>query len=76
MTWLTMLLAAAKSSGETPPGALSFVEIALIIFFVVFLFVVVWVLMKRRGYFDKAAQIPLHDDPHAPLTPREDRKES
>lgn len=72
-----MMTLLASAAGDAPkPGALTFVEIALIIFLVVFMLVVVWVLMKKRGAFDRAAQIPLNDDPHAPLTPRDDRKDA
>jgi len=50
-------------------GALSWIEIALVIFFVVFLAIVIWVILARPGRFRKAARIPLEDD--RVVTPRE-----
>ncbi|MCA9297343.1 MAG: cbb3-type cytochrome c oxidase subunit 3 [Phycisphaerales bacterium] len=46
-------------------ATLAFVEIALIIFFTVFIGVLLWVVLRRRGAFDHVARIPLDDDPPA-----------
>ena len=43
------------------------IEIALLIFMVVFLAIVAWVVLARPGRFRKAANIPLEDDV---VTPR------
>ena len=40
----------------------SWIEIALVIFLVVFLAILGWVLFARPGAFDEAARIPLNDD--------------
>jgi len=49
----------------TPPlllaSSLTFIEIALIIFVVVFLLIVVATLLGRSDRFDRAARIPLDD---------------
>ena len=60
-----MLATQPESSG----GALPWIEIALVIFFVVFLAIVIWVIIARPGRFRKAARIPLEDD--RVVTPRE-----
>ena len=52
-----------------PSGAgLTFIEIALVIFFVVFLGIVTWLLLVGRGHFRREKQIPLRDDEI--MTPR------
>jgi cbb3-type cytochrome oxidase subunit 3 len=38
-------------------------EVAMILFIVIFLAIVVWVLLARPGAFNRAARIPLDDDP-------------
>jgi cbb3-type cytochrome oxidase subunit 3 len=50
-----------------------FVEIALVIFMVVFLGIVAWVLLSRPGKYRKAARIPLED---SVVTPREDGQDA
>ncbi len=46
------------------------IEVAMMIFFVVFLGIVFYVLLARPGAFKKAAQIPLDDQ--AVMTPRQE----
>jgi cbb3-type cytochrome oxidase subunit 3 len=45
--------------------ALTWIELALILFFLVFVVIVVRVVIGRRGKYDEYAQIPL-DDEEAP----------
>jgi cbb3-type cytochrome oxidase subunit 3 len=40
---------------------MTWIEIALVIFFCVFMLIVVGVVLRRRGHFDEAARIPLDD---------------
>lgn len=48
--------------------AVTWVEVALIVCFGMFLAVIVWVLIASRGRYDAAARIPLRDD--RPVQPR------
>jgi cbb3-type cytochrome oxidase subunit 3 len=41
------------------------VEVALVLFFVVFVAIVVYVFLRRRSHWDKISRIPLNDDPAA-----------
>lgn len=43
------------------PDALTGIEIALLIFVAVFICVTIGALVRRRGHFDHAANIPLDD---------------
>ena len=55
-------------AAEPASGAMTFVEIALIIFVVVFLVIVVGVLLGRPAKYEAASRIPLDDDV---VTPRD-----
>lgn len=48
-------------------ASLTWIEIALLMFFTIFIGIVVWLAAARRGKFDEAARIPLDDDV---VTPR------
>lgn len=54
------------------PGETLFTEIALLIFIIVFIGIVVWVLVTRKETFDRAAEIPLRDEPVEPRDPDAD----
>ena len=43
-------------------GSLSWIELALVMFFAIFVIIVIGVVIRRRGHFDAAAHIPLDDD--------------
>jgi len=49
-------------STDAQPVSMAWFEIALVIFFVVFLAIVIWVIFARRGRFRDAARIPLEED--------------
>jgi cbb3-type cytochrome oxidase subunit 3 len=53
--------------GTSALAGLTLIEVALIIFVVVFVGIVIWLVLARRGRFDDAARIPLDDDV---VTPR------
>ena len=44
------------------PASPIWLEVAMILFIVVFLAIVIWVLLARPGAFKRAARIPLDDD--------------
>jgi cbb3-type cytochrome oxidase subunit 3 len=55
-------------------GLAGYAEIALILFFLVFLAVVVRLyLPSRRHELDEASRLPLEDEPHHPAPRREER---
>jgi cbb3-type cytochrome oxidase subunit 3 len=64
-----MLLGAATPTDAPPGGAITLIEIALVVFVVVFLAIVLRVVLARRGRYDAASRIPLHED--RVLTPRD-----
>ncbi|MFW5683043.1 MAG: hypothetical protein ACOC1G_08575 [Phycisphaeraceae bacterium] len=67
---LTLVLAAAgdgADAAEASGGGLGFIEAGLLIFFVVFVVIVAWTLMGRKGRFDREAHIPLSDEPVTPI---------
>ena len=55
-------------AAEPATGAMTYIEIALIIFVVVFLVIVVGVLLGRPSKYEEASRIPLDDDV---VTPRD-----
>lgn len=67
---MSLLLAAAPAEAADG-GGLEFIEIALIIFFLVFVGITTWVLMVRKGGFNAQARIPLSDEPVTPRDPAE-----
>ena len=64
------MLATEPAGAPGVIGPLSWIELALIIFFVVFVAIVVRVMLARRGTYDQASRIPL-DENHV-VTPRGD----
>lgn len=63
-----MIVLAATQEATTNSEPIAWIQVALIIFFAVFVFVVAGVLVRKKGYFDRAARIPLDDK--EPQTPR------
>lgn len=53
---------------STPASTTTFVEVAMIVFFAVFLLITCWVIFSRSSYFSRASRIPLDD--HDVVTPR------
>jgi hypothetical protein len=49
-------------------------EVAMIMFIVIFLGIVAWACLAKSSYFKRAARIPLHDDEI--VTPRDDDTDS
>jgi cbb3-type cytochrome oxidase subunit 3 len=56
----------APASGVSP----LWLEIAMIMFIVIFLGIVAWACLAKSSYFRRAARIPLHDD--EVVMPRDD----
>ena len=67
MTSFFLLL--ASGSDAAGAGGIGLVEIALVIFFAVFVAVTAWVLLVRKGGFNDQARIPLQDEPVNPRDP-------
>jgi cbb3-type cytochrome oxidase subunit 3 len=66
---LTLLLATAGDAAPAaePAADLGLVKAGLVIFVLVFVGIVAWVLMGRKGRFDREARIPLEDEPVTPI---------
>lgn len=62
---IDLLLASSDVSSGSP---LTFIHIALFIFIAIFVGMLIWVLLAKRGAFNKVARIPLEDD--KVVTPR------
>lgn len=60
-------LASTSPGGDTSSAGLTFIEIALVIFFAVFVITTIWVVVGRRDRFQPHAEIPLHDEPVMPI---------
>lgn len=56
---IDLLLASSDASSGSP---LTFIHIALFIFIAIFVGMLIWVLLAKRGAFNKVARIPLEDD--------------
>jgi len=62
------LLATTAQASEAD-NSLAWIELALVIFMAVFVVIVIGVVLRRKGHFDRAARIPL-DDTIQPPTAR------
>lgn len=64
---LSLLLASAPADGDATSGGLTFINVALLIFVIVFVGIVLWALAGGRDRFRPHAEIPLHDEPVTPI---------
>lgn len=64
---MVLLAAAGDASTAEPAGDLGLVKAGLVMFVLVFVGIVAWALMGRKGRFDREARIPLEDDPVTPI---------